>query len=132
MLSTCLRERWVHLQYMVAESTHVKRNGGIRQHLDILRQKHMSDVSWGLSPDSLKCYFLVGLKYNHMDFLFHFVWTEETFDNDLNLSGIFFPSPNPKDLTVTISSSQVCSLLFHFSLIMQTFKNNHKINFSLN
>lgn len=126
VLSTCLRERWVHMQYMMAESTHVKWNGGMRQHLDILRQKHMSEISWGLRPDSVKCYFLVGLKCNHMDFLFHFVW-EETFDNDLNLSSLFFSSQKPKDLTLFHLVRYV--LYFTFFLATQTFKNNCKFIF---
>lgn len=39
VLSICLRETWVHLKYMLAESIYVKRNKGMRQYLDILRQK---------------------------------------------------------------------------------------------
>lgn len=64
---------------------------GMRQHPDILRQKHMSEISWGLRPDFVKCYFLVGWKCNHMDFPLHFAWAEETNANDLDLSSTFFP-----------------------------------------
>lgn len=76
----------------------------------------MSEISWGLRPDFVKCYFFSMTEVPPYGFFILPTWVEEKYANDLFLS-------NFKGCILHFIFFQVCvSLFWFFSLLTFIFK----------